>query len=147
VNGELWLRSESQIVGYLNYDNPFTEDGWFPTGDLVEVTEDEYVKIIGRSKEIINVGGEKVLPQEVENAILELPEVVDAVVYGESYPITGQIVVAKIVPRDKNVLDDRTLSLKVKRHCRDRMQSYKVPVKIYMVDTLDYGERFKKKRI
>jgi acyl-coenzyme A synthetase/AMP-(fatty) acid ligase len=147
VNGELWLRSQSQILGYLNYDNPFTEDGWFPTGDLVEITEDGYIKIIGRTKEIINVGGEKVLPQEVENVILELPEIVDVVVYGESNPITGQIVVSKVVPQNKRGIDEKTLALKVRKHCRNRMKSYKVPVKVHIVDTLDYGERFKKKRL
>lgn len=147
VNGELWLRSKSQIIGYLNYDNPFTKDGWFPTGDLVEITEDCYIKIIGRTKEIINVGGEKVLPQEVENVILELPEIVDVVVYGESNPITGQIVVAKVVPKDKRGMDEKALALRVRKHCRDRMQSYKVPVRVHILDTLDYGERFKKKRL
>ena len=147
INGELWLLSQSQVLGYLNYDNPFTKDGWFPTGDLVEITEDCYIKIIGRTKEIINVGGEKVLPQEVENVILELPEIVDVVVYGESNPITGQIVVAKVVPKDKRGMDEKALALRVRKHCRDRMQSYKVPVRVHILDTLDYGERFKKKRL
>ena len=147
INGELWLLSQSQVLGYLNYDNPFTKDGWFPTGDLVEITEDGYIKIIGRTKEIINVGGEKVLPQEVENAILELSEIVDVVVYGESNPITGQIVVAKVVPKDKRGIDEKALALRVRKHCRNKMQSYKVPVKVHIVDTLNYGERFKKKRL
>ena len=147
VNGELWLRSQSQILGYLNYDNPFTEDGWFPTGDLVEVTDDGYIKIIGRKKEIINVGGEKVLPQEVENIILELSKIADVVVYGESNPITGQIVVAKVVPKDNRGIDKKALTLRIKKYCKDRMQNYKIPVKVYIVDTLDYGERFKKKRL
>jgi len=69
----LWLKSKTQIMGYLNAPmDSFTEDGWFKTGDLVEVTDDGYIKIIGRSKEVINVGGEKVLPAEVESIIPNL---------------------------------------------------------------------------
>ena len=60
-----------------------SKDGWFITGDSVEV-DGEYFKILGRKSEIINVGGEKVFPQEVENVILEIPNVVDVVVFAES---------------------------------------------------------------
>ena len=74
VDNELWLKSKTQVMGYLNSSmDSFTEDGWFKTGDLVEATEDGYIKIIGRNKEVINVGGEKVLPNEVESVILEIP--------------------------------------------------------------------------
>jgi acyl-coenzyme A synthetase/AMP-(fatty) acid ligase len=97
VDGELWLKSDVQMLGYINYNDPFVDNGWYPTGDIVEVIEDSYIKIVGRENEIINVGGQKVFPSEVENAILELDVVLDAVVYGEDNPITGQIVAAKII--------------------------------------------------
>ena len=91
LNGELLLRSKTQVLGYLNASmESFTEDGWFRTGDLVEVLDDGYIRIIGRSNEIINVGGEKVLPQEIESVLMELPEVVDVLVRGELNIITGQ---------------------------------------------------------
>jgi len=147
VNGELWLRSRSRILGYLNHDSPFAEDGWFPTGDLVEVTEDGYIKVIGRTKEVINVGGEKALPQEIENVVLELPEIIDVVVYGEPNPITGQIVVARVVPEDMESVNGKALALKVRKHCKDKLQSYKIPVKVHVVDSLEHGQRLKKKRL
>lgn len=70
------------MLGYLNAPSPFTDDGWFITGDSVEVNG-EYLKILGRKSELINVGGEKVYPQEVENIILELGNVREVTVYGE----------------------------------------------------------------
>lgn len=71
VENELWLKSKTQVLGYLNSPmNSFTDDGWFKTGDLVEEADDGYIKIIGRNREVINVGGEKVLPSEIESIIL-----------------------------------------------------------------------------
>ena len=144
VDGELWLKSDAQMLGYINYNDPFVDDGWFPTGDIVEVIEDSYIKIVGRENEIINVGGQKVLPAEVENVILELDVVLDAVVYGEDNPITGQIVTAKIVLM--NEVDKDDLVKKIRFHCKDRLEKYKRPIKIKIVDKLYYGTRFKKKR-
>ena len=101
VNGELWLRSKTQILGYLNYsEESFTKDGWFKTGDLVEETEGGYFRIVGRANEMINVGGQKVLPGEVESVLLEMPQLADCIVYGETNFITVQIVVANIVLAD-----------------------------------------------
>ena len=91
VDGILQIKSDSAMLGYLNAKSPFTEDGWFITGDSVEV-DGEYFKILGRISEMINVGGEKVFPQEVENVILEIPEVLDVLVYSEKNNITGNIV-------------------------------------------------------
>ncbi len=78
----------------------FDNEGYFATGDLVEVKTingEEYIKIIGRAKEVINVGGEKVIPQEVEGVLLQIPFISDCVVYGESNAITGQSVSVKVV--------------------------------------------------
>ena len=144
VDGELWLKSDVQMLGYINYNDPFVDNGWYPTGDIVEVIEDSYIKIVGRENEIINVGGQKVFPSEVENAILELDVVLDAVVYGEDNPITGQIVAAKIIIM--NDVDNDDLVKKIKFHCKDRLEKYKRPIKIKIVDRLYYGARFKKKR-
>ena len=83
------------MLGYLNAPSPFTADGWLDTGDLVEV-DGEYIRFLGRHSELINVGGEKVFPAEVENVILELDNVAEALVYGERNPITGNIVCATV---------------------------------------------------
>lgn len=145
VNNELWLRSKTQILGYINYNNDsFTSDGWFKTGDLVELIEGDFIKIKGRIKEVINVGGEKVTPSEVESTILELSEVLDCVVVGDKNSITGQMVVAKIVLcEDANELLVKKL---IKKHCNEKLEKYKVPSKIIFLKQLDFSDRFKKER-
>jgi len=98
VDNELWLRSKTQILGYLNRSmESFTNDGWFKTGDLVELDNEGFIKIIGRNKEIINVGGQKVLPSEVESVLLGMDEIEDCLVYGEQNAITGQSVSCDVV--------------------------------------------------
>ena len=96
IDGMLEIKAKSAMLGYLNAPSPFTEDGWFKTGDSVEVNG-EYIKILGRKSEIINVGGEKVYPQEIENVILKIDNVAEVTVYGERNPIIGNIVSAKIL--------------------------------------------------
>jgi long-chain acyl-CoA synthetase len=144
VDGTLHIKARSAMLGYLNAPSPFTEDGWFNTGDGVEVDGD-YVRLLGRKSEIINVGGEKVYPAEVESVIEQLPSVAQAVVYGEKNAITGNIVCADVTSSDVE-LDDKELISLIKQHCRDRLQKYKVPVKIKIVAESQYTDRFKKSR-
>lgn len=145
VDGELWLRSRTQILGYLNHSmESFTEDGWFKTGDMVEEAGDGFLRIKGRLKELINVGGQKVLPAEVESVLLEMPEIEDCLVYGEPNLITGQVVCAKVVP--KAGAEAGALRGLVRGFCRTRLDSYKVPVKVLAVPGPLFGARFKKQR-
>ena len=74
--GRLWIKAQSSMLGYLNAPSPFDEDGWYNTHDVVEV-DGPYVRILGRTTELINVGGQKVYPSEVESALLELHNVSD----------------------------------------------------------------------
>ena len=86
----------------------FDNEGYFATGDLVEVKNingEEYIKIIGRAKEVINVGGEKVIPQEVEGVLLQIPFISDCIVYGEFNAITGQSVSVKVVLDSNHCID------------------------------------------
>lgn len=143
VDNMLQIKSDSAMLGYLNADSPFTDDGWFITGDAVEVKGD-YFKILGRKSELINVGGEKVFPQEVENVILEDPNVSDVLVYAEDNRLTGKIVCAKV---KYNTDEPRQEIIKrIKTHCRSRLQSFKVPVKIELVNETFESGRFKKSR-
>ena len=145
VNKELWLRSKTQVMGYLNADmSSFTEDGWFKTGDLVEVSEDGYIKIVGRSKEVINVGGEKVLPAEVESVVLELDLVEDCMAYGEKNAITGQMVALQVVLAEG--MDEKMAKRTIRSHCRERLDPYKVPARLQFTTATNFGERFKKIR-
>jgi acyl-CoA synthetase (AMP-forming)/AMP-acid ligase II len=146
VDGILQIKAKSAMLGYLNAPSPFTADGWFDTNDTVEVDGD-YLKILGRASEIINVGGEKVYPAEVESVIQELETVADAIVFGEKNPITGNIVCAQVLPAFE--LEDarrKEFIAEVKRHCRQNLQSYKVPVKVSVVNEQQHSERFKKIR-
>jgi acyl-coenzyme A synthetase/AMP-(fatty) acid ligase len=146
VDGELWIRSKTQILGYLNHNSDsFTTDGWFKTGDIVKLQEDGYLNIIGRKKEIINVGGEKVLPQEVENILMELDYVQDATVYAMPSPIVGEAVAVDIVFKE-NVSLPENIKSQVRNHCKSKLEAYKVPVKINVVENLVHSERFKKLR-
>jgi long-chain acyl-CoA synthetase len=144
VDSILQIKSDSAMLGYLNAKSPFTEDGWFITGDSVEVNGD-YFKILGRKSELINVGGEKVFPQEVENVILEIPEVEDVVVYAESNALTGKIVCAKI--KYRGIETKAEIVKKIKTHCRTKLETFKIPVKIELVDKTFESDRFKKSRV
>ena len=143
VDGILQIKAESAMLGYLNAPSPFTEDGYFITGDAVNVDGD-YLKILGRKSELINVGGEKVFPAEVENVIIQFQNVSDVTVYSEKNPITGNIVCAKITLT--NATDKKVFIKNLKKYCRERLQSYKVPVKIFITNEIQHTERFKKKR-
>lgn len=142
--GLLEIKSDSAMIGYLNAKSPFTADGWFITGDLVEVKE-EYFKILGRKSEIINVGGEKVFPQEIENVILEIPGVIDVLVYGEDNRLTGKIVCAKVTY--SGIEEKKEIIKKIKTYCRLKLQVFKIPVKIELSDTSFEGDRLKKNRL
>lgn len=146
VDGILQIKAQSAMLGYLNAPSPFTEDGWFTTGDSVEV-EGEYLKILGRRAEIINVGGEKVYPAEVESVIHEMPGVAEVTVYGEKNPITGNIVCAKVRVVSEIDMDPKAFVSKLKMHCREKMQAFKVPMKVSLESDEQYSGRFKKMRI
>ena len=145
VDGELWLRSRTQILGYLNHaSEAFTDDGWFKTGDLVETAEDGFLRVTGRRSEMINVGGEKVLPGEVESVVLELPEIVDCVAHGEPSAITGQFVAVRVVLAPG--ADPAAIRKRVRMHCRERLAGYKVPARVDIVPDTGISARFKKIR-
>jgi acyl-coenzyme A synthetase/AMP-(fatty) acid ligase len=141
VDGMLQVKAESTMLGYLNAPSPFTEDGWFMTGDSVE-EKDGYYRILGRKSELINVGGEQVFPQEVENVILEMPEISDVIVYGEANPLTGKIVCAKVSYQGDEPKAE--IVKKIKSYCRAKLQTFKIPVKITVADGTFECDRFKK---
>lgn len=140
----LWIKSDQAMLGYLNATSPFDEDGWYNTGDKVEV-DGEYFRILGRESEIINVGGEKVFPMEIESYLLTLDNVKDVVVRGKASPVTGQIIVADIVlARDE---DPSSFKKRIMDQCRDYLPAFKVPGLITIANHGDVvGSRFKKIR-
>lgn len=143
VDGRLWVRTQSAMLGYLNAPTPFDPAGWFDTGDRVEV-DGEYLRILGREADWINVGGLKVYPAEVESVLLEMPGVLEATVYGEPHPLTGQIVVARL--RLAALEEPPALKRRLRIHCRNKLEPYKVPIKIEIATEADHTDRFKKSR-
>jgi acyl-coenzyme A synthetase/AMP-(fatty) acid ligase len=143
VEGILHIKAQSAMLGYLNAPSPFTADGWLNTGDAVEV-EGDYFRILGRKSELINVGGEKVYPAEVEAVLLEMENVADAAVYAEPNAILGQTVAAQI--RTRTPVAPREFIPALKKFCASRLQPYKIPVRVRLVDTALHSERFKKMR-
>ena len=140
----LWIRSESNMVGYLNAPNPFDKEGWMCTGDHVEVRGD-YVRFLGRKSDMINVGGQKVFPAEIENILLQADNVQGASAFGSKHPIMGQVVVANVSlfrPEDPFQLSERLRSF-----CSERLVRYKVPVRFKIVNLDEqHSDRFKKIR-
>ncbi len=144
VDGMLEIKSRTAMLGYLNAASPFTDDGWFRTGDAVEV-DGEYMRILGRRSELINVGGEKVYPAEVETVLEELEWVREARVYGEANALTGQIVCAEVVFA-QSAPPEKEARKAIRRHCARRLQRFQVPVRIRRVDSPLHSNRFKKQR-
>jgi acyl-CoA synthetase (AMP-forming)/AMP-acid ligase II len=144
VDGLLEVKARSAMLGYLNAPSPFTADGWFRTGDLAE-RDGEYFRIVGRRSEIINVGGEKVHPAEVESVIQELDDVADATVRGVANAITGQAVWAKVILAPG--VEAASAARRIRMHCSARLERFKVPVKIEIVADELHSERFKKRRV
>lgn len=143
VNGTLWIKSDSAMLGYLNAPSPFDDEGFLDTGDQVE-QDGEWVRILGRESEIINVGGYKVFPAEVESILLEMDNVEDVVVFGQDHAITGKMVVAKFKLEKPETT--RELKARMLAYCKDRLQSYKIPGKVLLTDETTYNERFKRMR-
>jgi len=144
VNGMLEIKAQSAMLGYLNAPSPFTEDGWFKTGDAVEV-DGEYIRILGRKSELINVGGEKVYPAEVESILQIMEGVKDVSVTAESNPIMGQIVKARVKLDTGETASE--FRKRMRKFCLDKLANYKIPQKVVLVSEQMHGERFKKMRL
>lgn len=142
-SGILQIKSDSVMLGYLNAPSPFTEDGWFVTGDCVE-RDGNSLRILGRTSDIINVGGQKVYPTEIENAICQMEGVADATVYGEKNLLLGNIVCAKVKPAKREEIDPFTKRLR--EHCRKSLEKYKVPLKFVISEDVQFDSRSKKIR-
>lgn len=142
-DGILWIRSEFRMLGYLNAPSAFDDEGWFNTQDRVEV-DDEWFKVLGRVTDLINVAGQKVYPAEVEDVILQLPNVADVTVKGEKHTLLGQIVVAHVALSKPEPL--RELRTRVRAACLSKLTNYKVPAKVVLVEAEMYSARFKKVR-
>lgn len=144
VDGTLHIRSASSMLGYLNAPSPIDAEGWMNTGDLVE-EHDGLIRVIGRVSDVINVGGQKVFPVEVESVLQEHPGVVEATVHAARHPVLGQAVAAKLTLAEG--VEPQAAVASLRAFCRERLQKYKVPMRFEIVGLEEHGnDRGKKVR-
>jgi len=130
--GEIWVRGARVTPGYL--DNPEANsvsfvDGWFRSGDLGNKDEDGYIFVRGRLKEMINHGGEKISPGDIDVALLSHPKVLDAASFGEADTIYGENVEAAVILRPGMQATESELQ----DYCRTRLSAFEVPQRIHIV--------------
>ncbi|MBR1132805.1 non-ribosomal peptide synthetase [Bradyrhizobium iriomotense] len=144
-HGEIVLRGANMMRGYYN-DEAATQaafrNGWFRTGDLGYLDADGYLFIVGRIKDVINRGGQKVSPLEVEDVLLGHPAVLEAGVFAVPHPKLGENVAAVVVLRQNS----EASSDQLRQFARKRLAAYKVPSLIRSVAALPKGASGKVKR-
>jgi acyl-CoA synthetase (AMP-forming)/AMP-acid ligase II len=144
--GEIVIRGPNVTAGYESNPKANAEafvDGWFRTGDQGVMDADGYVSITGRLKEIINRGGEKVSPREVDEILMDHPAVAQVVCFGMPHPKLGEEVAAAVVLREGQAATERELQEFVGRRAAD----FKVPKRILLLDEIPKGATGKLQRI
>ncbi|MGC8779311.1 MAG: long-chain-fatty-acid--CoA ligase [Anaerolineae bacterium] len=125
--GELWVKGPQVMKGYWRRPDEtaktITADGWLRTGDVARMDEDGYFYIVDRLKDMINVGGLKVIPREVEEVLFQHPKVQEAVAVGVPDPVRGETVKAYVVLKPGEAATVEEIS----RWCSERLAPYKVP--------------------
>lgn len=143
VPGEVIVRGPGVVDGYL--ENPTANevsfrDGWFRTGDVGTMSHDGYLTLVGRIKEMVNRGGEKIAPREIDEVLLSHPAVREAIAFGVTDLKYGEVVHAAVVA------DVEVGEKELKAHCSERLASFKVPAKIVIVDEIPKGPTGKVQR-
>ena len=134
TRGEIVVRGANVTAGYEpnEANSESFRNGWFRTGDLGYFDSDCYLFLTGRQKEIINRGGEKISPFEIDQALLEHPEIVQAVAFAVPHPLLGENVAAALVVRDPV----RTTEAIIRRYLSGRLASFKMPAHLLIVDDI-----------
>jgi acyl-coenzyme A synthetase/AMP-(fatty) acid ligase len=136
--GRLFVRGQDvrATYAYVGSDEVFSDDeGYIDTGDGVELRDGRY-RFLGRLNGAINVGGNRVFPERVEQVLLSVEGVKCARVYGRANPITGQIVAAEVVPADASHLTVDELRERTRTHCVRHLSRIEVPVSIAIVSEI-----------
>ncbi|MFO1441476.1 MAG: class I adenylate-forming enzyme family protein [Verrucomicrobiaceae bacterium] len=135
-NGELLLRGPGLFDAYLSPWQPreaVLRDGWFPTGDLAEIDETGCLFLKGRVRSVINVGGMKCFPEEVEAVLTSHPAVKAARVLARPHAALGFVPIAEVIPHETA---EPALATELKKRCQQRLSAYKVPLLITFVTEL-----------
>ncbi len=146
VSGEVVIRGDNVMRAYESNPKANAEafiDGWFRTGDLGVMDADGYLTITGRLKEIINRGGEKISPREVDEILMAHPAVHQCVCFAMPHEMLGEEVAAAVVLKEGAEVDEREL----RRYAAGRLVDFKVPKKILIVKEIPVGATGKLQRI
>lgn len=140
-DGEIWIKGNNVIKKYWNNvkDDKNIVDGWLQTGDIGYFDKEGYLFLKGRNDDIINVGGEKITPYEIEEVVKQIPGVEDVAAFGIEHEIFGQVVKLNVVKSKNSDLDKS----KILTHCMKNLEKFKIPSKIDFVESLpktDYGK-------
>ncbi len=144
--GEIVIRGENVTLGYENNEKANAEgftNGWFRTGDQGTMTVAGYLTLTGRLKEIINRGGEKISPREVDEVLMDHPAVAQVVTFGMPHDKLGEEVAAAVVLRDGKTATDQ----EIRAFAATKLADFKVPRKIIIMDEIPKGATGKLQRI
>jgi acyl-CoA synthetase (AMP-forming)/AMP-acid ligase II len=137
--GELQVKGPTVFKGYWNQPEltaaTLDADGWLHTGDLFRFDDEGFAYFMGRSKDMIKTGGENVAAQEVENCLVGHPDVREAAAFGVPHERWGEELVAAVVPIEGRQPDTEAL----RTHCRESLSGFKVPKRIFLVDSLPHS--------
>ena len=123
--GEIWAKGPQVMTGYWQNqkETDIVMDGeWFKTGDIAFFDAEGFLKIVDRKKEMVNVSGMKVFPNEVEDVIASMPGVLEVGVIGVPHKTSGEVVKAFIVKKDPKLTEEEIL-----KHCKQHLVAYKMP--------------------
>ena len=134
----LLIKSDTRMLGYLNAESPFDENGWYQTNDRV-VRDGEYIRVVGRNNDIVNVGGLKFLLTEVERVAYQHPDIALAKAIAKTNPITGEHVEISVEIRESSLIEIEELRL----YFNSKLPSHMVPRKIKF-GKIEIGHRHKK---
>ena len=143
--GEVCIKGTNVTSGYEN--NPEANkssfsNGWFRTGDQGYFDKEGYLKISGRLKEIINKGGEKISPLEVDNVLMDHPAIEVAVCFGYSDKMLGEDIATAIIIKENQICNEDD----VKNYAKEKLAKFKVPKKIFFVEEIPKGATGKLQR-
>lgn len=136
--GALWVRGAGIVRGYLGgrASERFDADGWLNTGDVGSVSADGWVSLAGRSDDVINRGGEKVYPSEVEDVLLGDPRVLEAVVVGRPDDVLGAVPIAYVIPEPDEPVDHVALVADLEARAEAHLTRFRRPVEVIVVPDL-----------
>ncbi|KAG6413964.1 hypothetical protein SASPL_126680 [Salvia splendens] len=135
ANGEVCIRGPNVTKGYKNNVEANKSAflfGWFHTGDLGYLDSDGYLHLVGRIKEMINRGGEKISPIEVDAVLLSHPEIAQGVAFGVPDDKYGEEINCAVIPREGSKVDEE----EVIKFCKKNLAAFKVPKKVFITDSL-----------